>query len=405
MARIADREKYRNKRETFLQLFNRSCERVFGYCFELCLNHNDASLLCREAFINMYYEISTLRSAPNVDYWQRKIVDKTIRHMVRQNKLELIHEKTQLDAPDTINSEEKEDIWRRINRTVDLDPWRLVPEPGKSTIFSVLADQAVSDIRYMEPVDIAKSAGIIFFIIVLFFGSIFGGFYLLSKRGSKNVDPMEQIFLDERRYAEYSESYTQQISQEEINSVIKEAFGGLDDEAGISKGASISNNTAGSPIYTNSPALNTQLKSISDKIITKDMSDTERLWAIYNYVGKNIRYVDVSDKSEEPEVLLDYYFKTQTGDSRHYAALFKALCNISGYSCDMVKGRFILNGDTEFRRDIRHYWNKMTLNGMYYFFDCEADSDELGTEVREYYFMAAEGNNKWSFWNRDHKEN
>ena len=44
----------------------------------------------------------------------------------------------------------------------------------------------------------------------------------------------------------------------------------------------------------------------------------------------------------------------------------------------------------------------MPLNGMYYYFDCEADSDAFGTQVRDYYFMVTDGNAKWSVWNRDH---
>lgn len=404
MARLANRKKYQNKRETFLQLYNRTCEKVFSYAFELCLNHSDALIICREAYIDMYFEISSLRSAPNVEYWQRKQVEKTMRYLARKKRISLIREKTSNDPPDDITSDEKEDLWRRINRTVDLDPWRLVPIPGKSTVFSVLADQAASDISYMSVGDIAKSVVIVLLILGVIGGG-FGLYYYFNRNSVRDVDDMEEIFLDERSYTSYNEKSSIQVSDEEINALIKEVFGGLDDEGGMSKGLKLSHSTSKDPIYTNDAEINENLKKIVGEIITDEMSDTEKLWAVYYYVGKNIRYADVRDRSEDSLNLLKYYFETRTGDSRHYAALFKALCNAAGYECSVIKGRFVLNSDTEFRRDIRHYWNQIGLNGMYYYFDCEADSDAFGTEVREYYFMAADGNNKWEIWNRDHENN
>lgn len=405
MARLANRKKYQKKRETFLQLYNRTCDRVFGYAFELCLNHSDALTVSREAYIDMYFEIGTLRTAPSVEHWQRKQVERTMRYLVRKNRLTLIHEKTLQDAADSLTPDEKEDLWRRINRTVDIDPWRLVPIPGKSSLFSVLADQAVSDLSYMGPMDIAKMVLASLLVIGVIGGGAFVGYYLLTHGSSSRIDEMEEIFLDERSYSQYNENANIQVTDEQINALIKDAFGGLDDEGGLTQGSRVSRNTAKDPIYTNNDAVNDQLKAIVDEIITDDMDDTQRLWAIYYYVGKNTRYDSVRDKSDDSLTLLKYYFKTQSGDSRHYAALFQALCRAAGYECDMVKGQFVLNSDTEFRRDILHYWNKMQLNGMYYYFDCEADSDQFGTQVRQYYFMATDGNAKWSVWNRDHDGN
>lgn len=402
LARLANRKKYQKKRETFLQLYNRTCDRVFGYAFELCLNHADAITVSREAYIDMYFAIGTLRTAPSVEHWQRKQVERTMRYLVRKNRLSLIHEKSLQDAADSLSLDEKEDLWRRINRTVDIDPWRLVPVPGKSSLFSVLADQAVSDLSYMGPADIARMALTVLLVIGLLGGGAFGAYYLLSHRSGSGVGDMEEIFLDERSYAAYNEKAKVQVTDEEISALIKDAFGGLDDEGGLTATHQTARSTAGTPIYTNSDAVNDKLKVIIEEIITDDMSDSERLWAIYYYVGKNTRYETVRDKKDDSLDLLRHYFIAQSGDSRHYAVFFKALCNAAGYPCDVVKGRFVLNADTEFRRDILHYWNRMQLSDMNYYFDCEADCDEYGTQVRQYYFMATDGNAKWSIWNRDH---
>lgn len=404
MARLANRKKYQKKRETFLQLYNKTCERVFGYAFALCLNHNDALTVSREAFIDMYFDIGTLRTAPSVEHWQRKQVDRTMRYLVRKNKLSLLHEKSQHDAADSLSMDEKEDLWRRINRTVDIDPWRLVPVPGKSSLFSVLADQAASDLSYMGPADIARMAAGVLLVLAVIGGGAFGAYYLLSHNSGNSVDAMEEIFLDERSYSEYNEQSRVQVSDEEINALIKDAFGGLDDEGGLTKGQQASRSSAKEPSYTNSDEINDRLKAIIEEIINDDMSDAERLSAIYQYVGRNTRYENVKNKSDDSLTLLKYYFATHSGDSRHYAALFQALCNAAGYDCEMVKGRFLLNSNTEFRRDILHYWNRMQLGGMKYYFDCEADSDQFGTQVREYYFMVTDGNSKWNIWNRDHAE-
>ena len=403
LARLANRKKYQKKRETFLQFYNRTCDKVFAYAFEKCLNHDDTMIVCREAYIDMYFDISTLRSAPGVDYWQRKQVDRTMRYLVRKDRLSLIHEKTLADVPDTLTADEKEELWRRINRTIDIDPWRLVPIPGKSGMLTVLFDQAASDMSYMSLLDIAKTVGIALLSLAVIGGGVFGLYYFVLRGTSGGVEDMEEIFLDERSYTQYDEQSKVRVSDEEISELIKDAFGGLEDEGGLSGNAAVARNSAKEPTYTNSDEINQQLKAIVEETVNKDMSDDEILWALYSYVGTHTRYETVKDRTEDDLKLLRHYFQTQTGDSRHYAALFTALCHAAGYECEMMKGRFVLNADTEFRRDILHYWNRMRLNGMYYYFDCEADSDQFGTQVREYYFMVTDGNAKWSVWNRDHE--
>ena len=403
MARLADRSKYRKKRETFLQFYNRTCDKVFGYAFEECLNHADALLVCREAFIDMYFDISSLRRAPGVDFWQRKQVNKSIRYLVRRDRLSLLHEKSAADIPDSLTADEKEELWRRINRTIDIDPWRLVPVPGKSSGLTVLLDQIASDFSYMSLFDIARTAGLALLVLALAGGGVFGGYYLISHGGLGGSEAYEEIFLDERSYTQYNEESKVRVSEEEIRALIKDAFGGLEDEGGLSGSVSAARNSAGNPVYTNSDEINRQLRAIVEESVTNEMTDDERLWALYHYVGTHLRYDRVSGRSEDSLALLRHAFKEQTGDSRHYAALTCALFRAAGYECEVIRGRFVLNAETEFSRDVPHDWNRMRLNGMYYYFDCEADSDAFGTQVRQYYFMATDGNARWSVWNRDHQ--
>ena len=227
-----------------MQFYNRTCDRVFGYAFERCLNHADTMTVCREAFIDMYFDISNLRKAPSVEFWQRKQVDKTLRYLVRKDRLSLIHEKTLADIPDSLTVDEKEELWRRINRTIDIDPWRLVPVPGKTSIFTVLADQAASDMSYMSPLDVAKAVGIVLLIVALIGGAGFGAYYFLFRGSSGGVEAMEEIFLDERSYDAFNEESKVRVTDEDINALIKEAFGGLEDEGGLSSHSADTHNSA-----------------------------------------------------------------------------------------------------------------------------------------------------------------
>ena len=207
-----------------MQFYNKTCDRVFAYAFERCLNHSDTMIVCREAFIDMYFDISDLRKAPSVEFWQRKEVDKTLRYLVRKDRLNMIHEKTLADMPDSLTSDEKEELWRRINRTIDIDPWRLVPVPGKTSVFTVLADQAASDMSYMSILDMVRAAGIVLLVIALIGGAGFGAYYFLSRGSSGGVEAMEEIFLDERSYNAYNEDSKVRVTDEEINALIKDAL-------------------------------------------------------------------------------------------------------------------------------------------------------------------------------------
>ena len=161
---------------------------------------------------------------------------------------------------------EKEELWRRINRTIDIDPWRLVPVPGKSTIFTVLADQAASDMSYMSPLDIAKAAGIILLIVALIGGGAFGAYYFLFRGSARGVEAMEEIFLDERSYNAYNEESRVRVTDEEINDLIKDAFDGLEDEGGLTKHSAVNHNSAKEPVYTSDEMINDKLKTILDGI-------------------------------------------------------------------------------------------------------------------------------------------
>lgn len=393
------------KRENFLQLYNRTCHTIFYYSFECSRNRKDAELIMRDAYIYMFDHIAELRTAESVDKWQQECVQKAFRALLRSRLLILVEDGSVYTISSTISESLKEDIWERITKTSDIDPWRLIPIPGKSTIFSVLADQTMSDMRYMSPLDIFKSAVLILVAVVAVVAVIvFSVVYIRDLRAGV-LDPMEEVFMDERRYDEFIITEAESVDYDEVAALFEQASQ-LDVN---SEGNHITyqfpatiGNTAGSPTYTEDVEINAKLIEIIDSVITDDMSDFAKLKALYNYVGSHSTYQEYEMSGEDTLSLLNDYFAYSGGTSQHYAAVMAALIEAAGYRCDVISGSFVLNRDTEFERSVRHYWNRMSLNGIVYYLDIEADSNADGTEVRDYYFMAADGNSRWDIYVRDH---
>lgn len=393
------------KRENFLQLYNRTCSTIYYYSHECSPNRKDAELITRDSFIYMFEHIAELRAAESVDKWQQECVQKAFRSLLRSRLLILVEDGSSFSAASTVSESLKEDIWERITKTADIDPWRLIPIPGKSTIFSVLADQTMSDMRYMSPWDILRSAlmilvGAVAVVAVIVFAVV----YIRDLRAGM-LDPMEEVFMDERVYDEFIITEAESVNYNEVASLFEQASRLDVNEEGVHidyQFPATIGNTAGSPTYTEDVEINAKLIEIINSVITDDMSNFAKLKALYNYVGTHSTYQEYEMSGEDQLSLLRDYFAYNGGTSQHYSAVLAALIEAAGYRCDVVSGSFVLNRDTEFERSVRHYWNRMSVNGIVYYLDVEADSNADGTEVRDFYFMAADGNSRWDIYMRDH---
>ncbi len=393
------------KRENFLQLYNRTCHLIYYFSFECSRNRKDAELIMRDAYIYMFEHIAELRNAESVEKWQEECTQKAFRGLLRSRLLVLVDDGSIYTMSSNISESLKEDIWERITKTADIDPWRLIPIPGKSTIFSVMADQTMSDMRYMTPLDIFKSAVLIMFIVVASLAVIiFGVIYVRDMRAGM-LDPMEEVFMDERVYDQFIITEAESVDYDEVASLFDQASLLDVNEEGVHieyKFPATIGNTAGSPTYTEDVEINSKLITIINSVITDDMSNFEKLKALYDYVGSHSTYQEYEMSGEDQLSLLRDYFAYNGGTSQHYSAVLAALIEAAGYRCEVISGSFVINRDTEFERSVRHYWNRMSINGIVYFLDVEADSNADGTEVRDYYFMAADGNSRWDIYSRDH---
>ncbi|MBE6764444.1 MAG: transglutaminase domain-containing protein [Ruminococcaceae bacterium] len=425
--RAKNAKKAKNQRETFMKMYNRTCEKVYFLSFEHCRNIHDCELIFRDAYVYMYENIGELRKAASLESWQKECVEKAFRALLHTPLLHLIEDENADEISLSLDEIKQDELWNKINKMTDIDPWRNIPEPGKSTVFSVIADQTLSDLRYMSPGDYAKSAIMILAICAAVVVGINLLISFIQSQQKADIETTQEIFLDDSQYEEDDTALGVQVNEDEVSSVVnhgeklqaaadaeaaaKAAAAAEDEEIASWNTANLSGNytkiessgrTSGSPVYTEDQTINDHLDLILEEILTDDMGDFEAIGAIYDYVGKNITFRHHSTSGTEYLDLLNDFFEFHEGDSRHYSALLKALCNAAGYRCETVTGAFVFNANTDFERLVEHTWNKMTLGGITYYLDVEADSNADGSVVRRNYFMAANGNNRWDAYERDH---
>lgn len=406
-ARYFTKESSRGKddRENFLQLFNRTCNRIYFYSYDSAHNVRDADLVIRDAYIYMYEHIAELRKSKSLDIWQKDCVEKAFRALLRSQRLDLLDDDALVTTTTELSESKKEEIWNSIIKVADIDPWRMVPVPGKSSLFSVLADQTMSDLRYMSVGDIIRSAAIILVICAAAVAAVYFSFKFIQEKRAGHVEPVQEIFLDERYYEDFDLTDAEQVDTAVVDDFYKNALKYDVDEEGnklvYSFPAAIGD-TAASPEYTDDVDVNAFLIDIVKENINDDMSDFTKLETLYEYVGHFMSYSEYEPSGDDDISLIRDCMEYHSGTSQHYAALLDALCEAAGYRTTVIEGRFVLNRGTEFERVVRHYWNRTSLNGIVYYLDVEADTNADGTEIRKYYFMAADGNPRWDIFTRDH---
>lgn len=100
-------------------------------------------------------------------------------------------------------------------------------------------------------------------------------------------------------------------------------------------------------------------------IITPEMSDRDKAWAIYCYIRRNVGYINYSEKGDWARAAYEGLAKRQ-GDCYVYASTAKALLTRAG-----VKNMDIAKIPT--KRE--HYWNLVDVGDGWYHFDTTPRSD------------------------------
>ncbi len=435
----AKRRAKKKKRENFLKLYTRTCDRVYCYAYECTFNGFDAELISRNAYVYMYQNLSQLCHSTSVDAWQRDCVRQAFRALVRSNRLSMMHEGEAGTTPPPLTEDEKENLWRAINKYGSIDPWRLVPIPGQTSKLTVMKDRYISDFSNKSVVEIAKVVLIGLLSVAAVVGIVILGISLIADESAVKVEPMQEIFLEERSYT-VSSAPSAEVDYDALEELVESAENEASWQAYQSMLESIANmssvvsaeyviassdpllyaadvtssrplvyasaedigTTAGAAKLTGDGEIDTFIAAmIADMNVTGE-TDTEIIAKIYEYVGTHIIYSDEDTSSVSVNDYVKYYILNRKGDSRHYAAVLATVLNACGYDCEVVSGYFVLNSGTAYEKNVDHYWNRLNLNGIYYYLDLEADCNAAGTQVRYHYFMATRNNSLWDIFQRDH---
>jgi hypothetical protein len=111
--------------------------------------------------------------------------------------------------------------------------------------------------------------------------------------------------------------------------------------------------------YVSEAELNALIDQIFVDILKPDMTDLDRMSAIFYYIAGHIDYTGTSDKSDW--IKGAYLGITRgTGDCYNYFALAKAMLNRAGYETIKIE---------RVPAKTRHYWNLVKYNGEWYHFD------------------------------------
>ena len=95
------------------------------------------------------------------------------------------------------------------------------------------------------------------------------------------------------------------------------------------------------------------------KIIDDDMTDVEKMKAVYTYVRENISYTGTSEKSDwEQEAYRG--LRSKSGDAFTFYAISRKLLTMAGIENKEVQ---------RVGSDSAHYWNMVKYNGQWYHFD------------------------------------
>ncbi len=147
---------------------------------------------------------------------------------------------------------------------------------------------------------------------------------------------------------------------------------------------------------------NNETKQVVDKcaaiykeIIKDGMSDTEKVTAIHDYLIYHADYTANGDTTQATERNCRVAGLVLDGSAvcSGYANTFYLFCKAAGLDCEYVRGESVPKKD-----DFGHAWNRVEVDGTWYYVDCTWDDPTGGNKERKKYFMSE------TLWS-DHIEN
>ena len=123
--------------------------------------------------------------------------------------------------------------------------------------------------------------------------------------------------------------------------------------------------TVSAALVVNQELVEEKAKEVLSRIITQDMSDHDKIYAIFYYVRRNVTYSNAANK----DILTAAYqaMVKRKGDCYNYFALAKVLldqCGIDNLPVERYKGKS------------SHYWLLVNIGTGWYHYDPSPQSDE-----------------------------
>ena len=125
--------------------------------------------------------------------------------------------------------------------------------------------------------------------------------------------------------------------------------------------------------------------AIYKEIIKDGMSDTEKVTAIHDYLIYHADYTANGDTTQATERNCRVAGLVLDGSAvcSGYANTFYLFCKAAGLDCEYVRGESVPKKD-----DFGHAWNRVKVDGKWYYVDCTWDDPVGGHKEYEKYFMS-----------------
>lgn len=161
------------------------------------------------------------------------------------------------------------------------------------------------------------------------------------------------------------------------------------------------NQTKLCPMLTGHIDADRKAQKILSKIITGDMTNYQKLKAIYSYCALSFSYStnpkyyitssDYRKKLYENSVAMDIYyldramtaFNTKQGACTAYSGAFVVLCDLAGFRA------YIDEGDIHSKSGgyTGHTWTRVNLGGVYYIFDPQVEQSNMQSKAVPYTYF------------------
>jgi len=460
--KISKNNKY--KRTNFREFYFSTVEKAFQDEYTRCLNYEDTLTVLCDSYILMFETMDDLSSAPSIEWWIRNCRNSAYKSCLRRKALQIAHERDETDDFPSISNDDKFKLWDNIKKIGNVNTFMIMPVPYSVVGFTGIIKNTIQGFSPKKKLTIITVFCSLILISVAAFSFYKYVLPIITTTDSNTYLEDEEIFLDSEMYSDYEFSSVKfnidNTMMEEImdNAAIRAEEKVKEDELEAERIASLeeenrknnsSKNTSSllyiqkwdysfmerdaddyvprtttTPFtydevevnaegsvgtaanivrYSGDEWLDKEVNNIVTQLINKDLNDIDRLGALYSYVCKYGRYGKPHEQLDTYIERAKYFYKYRIGTSAEYSAAFYALCSAAGYDCTIIEGYFTVDNKNGKKDWYKHEWVCITLNGIEYHFDPEADSNAKGTDVNTHYFMAAKGNSRWELFCRDHQ--